>query len=78
MEVFSTFASVFDPGNGKIEPAFLRIRLAFFRDAANNDCRFFRISVWILLRNNEKPVSYIYHSFNGKICLLFGQNSVRT
>ena len=33
---FSTFAGVFDPGNGRIGPALLRVRLAFLRDASND------------------------------------------
>ena len=42
---FSTFAGVFDPGNGRIGPALLKVRLAFLRDASNGVCRFFRRGV---------------------------------
>ena len=42
---FSTFAGVFDPGNGRIGPALLKVRLAFLRDASNDVCRFFRRGV---------------------------------
>ena len=42
---FSTFAGVFDPGNGRIGLALHKVRLAFFRDASNDICRFFRVSV---------------------------------
>ena len=42
---FSTFAGVFDPGNGKIGLAFLKVRRAFGRDASSDVCRFFRIEI---------------------------------
>ena len=42
---FSTFAGVLDPGNGRIGLALLKVRLAFFRDASNDVCRLFRVSV---------------------------------
>ena len=42
---FSTFAGVFDPGDGRIGLALLKVRLAFLRDASNDVCRFFRRGV---------------------------------
>ena len=44
---FSTFAGVFDPGNGRIRPALPKVRLTFLRDASNDVCRFFRRGVLI-------------------------------
>ena len=40
---FSTFAGVFDPGNGRIGPALLKVPLAFLRDMSNDVCRFFGV-----------------------------------
>ena len=45
--VFSTFAGVLDPGNGRIGPAQLKVRLAFLRDASNDVCPFLRRGVFI-------------------------------
>ena len=44
---FSTFAGVFDPGNGRIGLALLEVQLAFSRNASNDVCRFFRTGVLI-------------------------------
>ena len=41
---FSSFAGVFDPGNGRIGPAVLIFQLAFLRDASNGIGRFLRIA----------------------------------
>ena len=41
---FSTFAGVFEQGNGRIGPAFLEVPLVILREACNAVCRFFKIA----------------------------------
>ena len=47
---FSTFAGVFEPGNGRIEPDFLELPPATMGEASNAACHFLRIPFFEKLR----------------------------
>ena len=58
-----TFSGVFDPGNVKIGPAFLIVRLAFFRDAIQR--RLFAVSLVYcsslnFIKNIATPAVHVY------------------
>lgn len=53
---YSTFAGVFDPGNGRIGPAIFKISPAILREAPNAVYRFSRTAVWKIVDTPQFPL----------------------